>query len=409
MSISSSYICFDTFSKLSKSERFEAIELLVKILDLSEVESLVGLLDSHLAKPTAQTKTEIVNDYCDPLKLSNSDFREMNKDVVDVHESNDKRIRLRSMSYSIESEECLARKNGDNEEKNKLNRSARIKGKPIAKSDEKKLFSCGNCGESFSSVKSHKMHIEQFKCNDVCKQIYVQDESKLAKAHSCPKCFKTFSRADYLKAHSVVHTGQKPFSCKKCDKTFSSSGSRYNHIKRFHNTNKHFVCDICDKSWAIKIDLVLHRRIHTSEKPYTCPVCQKKFSRSSTLFLHKKIHTQQGFKSVKQVESTYTDQKPIPCSVCQKLFCFPELHQKIDTRQKSSKLHRKIDTRQKSSELRLHSCENCGKAFKQKKSLKRHNMLHTGEKPHSCELCGKAYIRKSHLKRHMKTAHIEEK
>ena len=46
-------------------------------------------------------------------------------------------------------------------------------------------------------------------------------------------------------------------------------------------------------------------------------------------------------------------------------------------------------------------CEICYKVFPGKAKLRRHYLIHTGEKPFKCELCKQTFNQKPNLKRHM--------
>ncbi|KAI8431351.1 hypothetical protein MSG28_015891 [Choristoneura fumiferana] len=50
-------------------------------------------------------------------------------------------------------------------------------------------------------------------------------------------------------------------------------------------------------------------------------------------------------------------------------------------------------------------CQQCGKAFRDKKGLREHEFIHTGERPLSCEVCGCTFRQSASLYTHKKRVH----
>ena len=55
-----------------------------------------------------------------------------------------------------------------------------------------------------------------------------------------------------------------------------------------------------------------------------------------------------------------------------------------------------------------YSCMVCNKGFVQRSDLKKHTLVHTGDKPYSCTVCGKCFNLNGNLKQHM-MVHTEKK
>ena len=94
-----------------------------------------------------------------------------------------------------------------------------------------------------------------------------------------------------------------PTYCGTCDINFEDKTAAEEH----HKTHRPFHCEICEKRFSQKCNLVTHLRLHTGEKPYNCDFCDKRFTQKGNLDAHIKTHTKE---------------KPFQCSLCSKRFAF---------------------------------------------------------------------------------------
>ncbi|XP_030287559.1 zinc finger protein 701-like [Sparus aurata] len=158
-----------------------------------------------------------------------------------------------------------------------------------------KPFSCGECGQRFSTQQSLKRHRrihtgeKPYGCGE-CGKLFTQQQNLTRhmrihtgekpykpQSFSCCECGKRFNYQCHLDRHRRIHTGEKPFSCRECCKRFTQQQNLIRHTK-IHTGEKPFSCGECGKRFSQKQDLIRHRRIHTGEKPYSCGECCQRFN-----------------------------------------------------------------------------------------------------------------------------------
>lgn len=257
---------------------------------------------------------------------------------------------------------------------------------------EPKIQICDKCDKEFINAEALKAHFR-----------FVHD-----KKYDCGHCDKKFGTKYLLMQHQRSHTGEKPFVCETCDKAFTTSsslkahieshnisrsylchecGAAYRrrdclkqHILRCHKTDHEFQCELCGKSYkyreSLKNHLEHHKNVDAGKCPYQCHLCGKSFTVSATLQRHMQTH-----KTVFQ------------CGTCDREF----------SHRHHLKRHLIVHTGE-----RPFLCPHCDRTFGLRTTLLTHLRLHTGEKPYKCKHCPLAFRRNYSLKNHMKKAHAIE-
>lgn len=214
-------------------------------------------------------------------------------------------------------------------------------------------------------------------------------KAEKTKGYQCSykNCNKSYTSFHHLKVHLRVHTGDRPFQCNidGCNKAFSTGFGLKTHF-RTHNGERPYVCnhENCEKGFKTSGDLQKHIRTHTGERPFLCPIpnCGRSFTTCNICKVHVRTHT---------------GERPYKCTYpnCNKTFASV-------TNQRN---HMRIHSGEKPY---VCSFEKCGRRFTEYSSLYKHNMVHR-QQPHSCQICGKSYKQACGLMMHTKTAHGEPK
>ncbi|KPJ01052.1 Zinc finger protein 3 [Papilio xuthus] len=171
-----------------------------------------------------------------------------------------------------------------------------------------------------------KKAVKKFEC-PLCDRVFHHRNSLLyhmlmhgEKQHYCKDCDKGFYTAAALKVHRRVHSGDRPCACDECGRNFRQWSDLKYHKASIHSDQKNFKCEFCEKEFARRYSLNVHRRIHTGERNYKCDYCNKTFRASSYRLSHMRTHTG-TYTSVPHEHLTDTTRsKPYKCPQCEKCF-----------------------------------------------------------------------------------------
>jgi KRAB domain-containing zinc finger protein len=298
--------------------------------------------------------------------------------------------------------------------------------------DGKKWRECSECFKLFKTRKELRIHF----------RIHSNE-----KPYSCEVCGKAFKQIAHMNSHMKIHSGEKPHTCDLCGMNFSERSSLKRHIRR-HLGIRPFQCDICDKTFYTSTTLKSHKESHEirlgTKARYDCTICKKSYSRKETLNKHMKTHDPEQRITCEQcgcyfltkahlkrhqlthkvADDTNEDYKKFFCGVCQKKFSTDGLLKSHMTTHKTERnfacdqcpctfkdkyalqrhayVHNPVEREKKAS----HLCEQCGKKFLSRSSLRYHLTTHMGSKPFSCEVCSRTFSRERELIKH---ATIHEK
>jgi Zinc finger, C2H2 type len=210
----------------------------------------------------------------------------------------------------------------------------------------------------------------------------------------CPFCGMMFStQSMYDKHYGIYHLPEKLekteepvielFTCHYDGRKFIKKEHLRKHMNAYHRPTKGtkaiFKCRKldCKKSCVSKEELVQHRREHcdqADQESKKCKICSKSFKKHRYLSNHM-IHM-------------HSSSKDYLCNECGKAFASKS----------SLKEHliRHLPNKQ-------FSCDTCGRAFPTKGSLTKHKDSHTGLQPYQCDYPGcsakftRAYVLNQHL------------
>ncbi|XP_060071476.1 zinc finger protein 595-like [Ylistrum balloti] len=205
--------------------------------------------------------------------------------------------------------------------------------------------------------------------NDIC-------EETLSSKVTLDKRKTTYQKKIKQQKKTPTKLLGKNLQCPECSKKFSRRCDLKLHA-RVHAGIKNYVCEICSASYFSVSNLNRHREVHNSQSNNVCHVCGKSFACRNYLFTHiRRIH-----------ETDSSTLEKFKCDSCSKYF----------TSYSNYKRHQRIHTGE-----RPHKCNVCNKAFRRTDDLAVHAKIHSSVKPFQCEICNKSFNQRHNLKKHLK-------
>ncbi|XP_037314155.2 zinc finger protein ZFMSA12A isoform X1 [Pungitius pungitius] len=190
-------------------------------------------------------------------------------------------------------------------------------------------------------------------------------------------------------------------------------------------------CTQCGKCFVYRYELLEHQRLHTGENPYKCSQCGKAYRRSSDLSYHRRKRCPKAahicikcggtFQSMQERCKHQCYVPKFDCSHCGKSFKTKHLLSKHEVTHSQERVFTCRQCRKaypNITELRSHQrihpadlstpCTQCGKYFRSVASLAAHELHHRRPKTQVCVSCGKAFRNSHELNLHMRS-HTGEK
>lgn len=236
------------------------------------------------------------------------------------------------------------------------------------------LFHCNDCGMGFMVKSTYEKHVKIPHPNNLYK---------------CGRCKATFKKQTSLKEHMASeHNGRVPakmkstvniFKCEICEKSYNSRISLFRHLTGVHKSifyrsslKKSCLCKYCGKFFENAFDHEVHKKEHKNP-PFKCSICKSVYKSKGYLKNHVRMHL---------------TGKPT-CNICGVAF----------VERKTLRRHMLTHT----LEMKF-LCEFCGEGFPLQRKFKTHMRKHTKEpirKPFNCPVCEKPFRDRSNLACHM--------
>lgn len=229
--------------------------------------------------------------------------------------------------------------------------------------------------------------------------------------YTCEVCNKKFKKRSNLIHHKLVHSQPGKYSCTNCDKRFSYVVGLKAHQRIVHNvTTGQHVCQMCNKSFTQGQNLTRHIRIvhGLDQRKRKCNIDDKSTRNSNRNVCSDDRNASADKENThNDIENTCNEDK-IPHKNAEN-----PCHDDKNTYNSEKDCVGDMRVQQSLSNMpvneRLFSCDICYASFKRKEHVVKHMHTHIKRRQlYPCTACAKTFKCNKSLKVHMRT-HSDEK
>jgi len=253
----------------------------------------------------------------------------------------------------------------------------------------------------------------------------ILNTSKDRKPYACPHCQAKFTSKILLEGHEVTHTARmtsRHTNNTSCSATDAPSSITDQYLSSCEPVivlgNDLTVEETFESISRLEPTLALKQMCSTDHSQSMCSTDHSKSSHCSTVSINETASNISEIVNSKQTVSTgkirngtrvivtESCRAGVDCRSSESLWCCPHCDEQFNSSTRLKRHVRQVHGQVKTEEDdKPYACTHCQKTFAFKKSLKQHEVTHSGETGYACTGCDKQYLNSDLLNAHVKLRH----